>query len=113
MANMNIEWKFIPPGAPNFGGLWEAAVKSMKFHMKRLTGKHTLSFEELQTILAQIEAVLNSRPLITGEEGMILTPGHFLIGRQLLSIPEPDCSQSSLKERWSNMQAILKIFWKS
>ena len=58
-----IEWKFIPQRSPHFGGLWEAAVKSMKFHFKRVVGDVKLTFEELMTVLCQIESCLNSTPL--------------------------------------------------
>ena len=57
----NIEWKFIPERAPHFGGLWEAAVKSMKFHLKRVIANTKFTFEEFTTILTQV--CLNSRPL--------------------------------------------------
>lgn len=50
--------------APNFGGLWEAAVKSAKYHIKRIVGDAHLTFEELYTIITQIEAIMNSRPLM-------------------------------------------------
>ena len=84
----NIEWKFSPPGVPHFGGLWEAGVRSMKTLLRKSIGTHPLAFEELATVLAEIEAILNSRPMerveALPEDGLpILTPGHFLIGRPI------------------------------
>jgi len=57
------EWTFIPPHAPHFGGLWEAAVKSIKYHLRRTLGFHVATYEELCTLLSEIEACVNSRPL--------------------------------------------------
>ena len=69
---------------PSFGGLWEAAVKSFKYHFRRIVGGVWLTFEELTTVLTQIETCLNSRPLTLlphPEDGIeALTPGHFLVG---------------------------------
>ena len=56
---------FIPQQAPHFGGLWEAAVKSMKTHLKKVVGNVKLTNEEMSTLLVQIEACLNSRPLVS------------------------------------------------
>ena len=61
-STKNIEWKFIPEHSPHFGGLWESTVKSIKTHLRKIVGTVKLTFEEL-TILTQIEACLNSRPL--------------------------------------------------
>jgi len=87
-----IDWHFIPERAPHFGGLWEAAVKSFKTHFRRVVGNFKLDFEEMSTVRTQIEACLNSRPLGTiphnDDDGIeLLTPGHFLIGRPIQSIP--------------------------
>ncbi|GFU63279.1 integrase catalytic domain-containing protein [Trichonephila clavipes] len=62
-AEEGIEWNFIPPASPHFGGLWEANIKSMKLILLRVAKSAIMNFEELTTLMAQIEAVLNSRPL--------------------------------------------------
>ena len=55
LSSHKIEWKFIPQHAPHFGGLWEACVKSMKTHLHRIVGNVKLTFEELTTVVSQIE----------------------------------------------------------
>lgn len=59
----SITLHFIPPQAPNFGGLWEASVRSAKNHFKKVIGDRVLTYEELVTILSQVEACLNLRPI--------------------------------------------------
>ena len=112
-----IKWKFIPEHAPHFGGLWEAAIKSMKMHLRRAVSNHKLTFEEFTTVLAQIESSLNSRPLAPlqcdGDGIEALTPGHFLIGKPLESIPDTAFSYRSISllHRWHLCQALLRHFW--
>lgn len=117
LATNDCEWHFIPAHSPNFGGLWEAGVKSVKHHLKRTIGNSTLTYEEMATVLSQIEACLNSRPLsvITSQSeiGNILTPGHFLIGEPLITAPDHDVGSlnvSSLR-RWQYTQRMLQSFW--
>ncbi|GFW93396.1 integrase catalytic domain-containing protein [Trichonephila clavipes] len=85
LTNEEITWKFIPPRSLNFGGLWEAGVKSFKHHFKRTVGDARLTLEQFITITTQIESILNSRPLTPmssdPNDFAVLTPGHFLIGK--------------------------------
>ncbi|GFX97420.1 integrase catalytic domain-containing protein [Trichonephila clavipes] len=89
-----IEWKFVPPRAPSFGGLWEASVKSIKYHLKRVVSGSNLTYEEFLTVCIQIEGILNSRPLCplssNSDDLNSLTPAHFLIGRSMTSVVEPN-----------------------
>ncbi|XP_070155815.1 uncharacterized protein [Polyergus mexicanus] len=89
-------WVFNPPAAPYFGGKWEAAVKSVKHHLRRTIGETALTYKEITTLLVQIEAVLNSRPLCPlsddPEDLAPLTLGHFVIGAAPTTIPEPSLS---------------------
>ena len=54
LADEGTTWKFNPPGAPHFGGIWEAAVKSVKHHINRVLGSTKYTFEEFYTFLKQV-----------------------------------------------------------
>ncbi|XP_035226660.1 uncharacterized protein LOC118198990 [Stegodyphus dumicola] len=112
-----ITWKFIPPSSSHFGGLWEAHIKSMKRVLTKVAKTTILNFEELYTLITQIEACLNSRPLspISADPTDLqpLIPGHLLIGAPFLSIPEPNDSVDSLtlSSRWTLIQKLRANFW--
>ncbi|XP_035227735.1 uncharacterized protein LOC118199947, partial [Stegodyphus dumicola] len=82
---------FVVERAAWWGGYWERMVKMTKGILRKLLGKASVSFEELQTILTEIESVLNSRPLNyvynDPSEPFPLTPTHFLTGKRLTSLP--------------------------
>ncbi|XP_036344139.1 uncharacterized protein LOC118753372 [Rhagoletis pomonella] len=90
-ADEGFTFAFIPPRAPHFGGLWEAAVKSAKHLLVRAAGNALLTGEEAATLLVEIGAVLNSRPLAplssSPNDGEALTPAHLYIGCQLRALP--------------------------
>ena len=109
-------WHFIPPRTPHFGGLWEAAVKCFKHHLRLVVRDATLTFEELTTLCAQIEACLNSRPVSPfssdPDDIAALTLGHFLVGSALIAPPEPfsDFVVTDLR-RWQMISNMRNHFW--
>ncbi|KAL1448580.1 hypothetical protein WDU94_012305, partial [Cyamophila willieti] len=117
--SQGISWKFHPPGAPNFSGLAEAGVKSAKLHLSRFLDGRLLYQEEFCTLLCQVEAVLNSRPLVPlsslPDDGIdYLTPGHFLVGGPLLARPEVDVTDRADNSltRWKMLSKVTQQFWK-
>jgi len=74
-------------------------------------GNIGLTFEELNTMCCQIEAILNSRPLCALDDGTILTPGHFIIGRPLLAVPEDNILGSTVnhRKRWNIIQKLPRL----
>ncbi|XP_060863783.1 uncharacterized protein LOC132940289 [Metopolophium dirhodum] len=117
-GHIACEWHFNPPGAPHFGGIWEAAVKSAKSLPVHAMDSQIWTLEEFTTVLCRVEAALNLRPLVPASSDPndleCLTPGHFLIGRPLLSIPEPisTSAQVSLQTRWKLLQQSFQFFWR-
>lgn len=115
-SKQGIMWHFIPPRAPHFGGLWESAVRIMKNHLKRTVGSAALSVMEIITVLNQIEAIMNSRPLTPISEDPkdleALTPGHFLIGSSMVSIPEANVQETPINRlsRWQYVEQIRQRF---
>ncbi|KAJ0181817.1 hypothetical protein K1T71_002539 [Dendrolimus kikuchii] len=118
LSTNGTTWHRIPPYSPNFGGLWEAGVKSTKGHLKKVVGDTTLTFEELTTVLAQIEACLNSRPIARSgtdsDDAYPLTPGHFLVGEPLVLIPDANYEYANITslKRWQLTQRMVQEFWR-
>ncbi|XP_030765508.1 uncharacterized protein LOC115889598 [Sitophilus oryzae] len=117
-ATEQISWHFIPPRAPHFGGIWESAVKAVKYHLRRVIGQSTLTYEDFYTGLVQVEACLNSRPLspLSSDPDDLtpLTPGYFLIGSSLVAVPEPDLSHLNMGRlsKFQHLPQITQHFWK-
>jgi len=92
-------------------------VKSVKHHLRRVLGETSLTYEELSTLLAQVEACLNSRPLEAlsddPDDTTALTPGHFLIGTALNAVPEASLAPvpSNRLARWQMLQRMRDHFW--
>ena len=66
-------------------------VQSTKRCLRKVIGRAQFSVDVLVTALAEIEAVINSRPfsyVSVGDVEESLTPSHLLVGRQILNLPD-------------------------
>ncbi|XP_065061287.1 uncharacterized protein LOC135688384 [Rhopilema esculentum] len=95
-------------------------VRLVKRCLRKIVGNARLNYEELETILIEIESVVNSRPLtyVSGDfAGEPLTPSSLVIGRRLIDTPnvetyaEYDSSKTKLTHRQSHLKSLLKHFW--
>ncbi|XP_055613091.1 uncharacterized protein LOC129759623 [Uranotaenia lowii] len=116
-VNNHIQWHFIPPAAPHFGGLWEAAVRSAKKHLLKVLGENPIPFEDMTTLLVQVENCLNSRPItaLTDDPDNLepLTPGHFLIGEPFQQLPDRSYREVPMNRlnQSQTLQKRLQHFW--
>ncbi|XP_075150580.1 uncharacterized protein LOC142224679 [Haematobia irritans] len=120
-VNNVIHWHFNPAGALHMGPQASHGVKSFKHHFRRIASNLKYIFEEFSTLLARIEACLNSRPLCPLSEDVscidTLTPGHFLVRGPLLAPPVPRINKApiSIINRWHRVKSLnqnLCIRWK-
>lgn len=89
-----IEFLFIPPRTPHFERILEAAVKTAKNLLWKPIELAMLTHEMLETVLVEVETILNSRtlkPLSSDPNDLtVLTPGHFFFGEPLTAQINPD-----------------------
>ncbi|XP_050514753.1 uncharacterized protein LOC126889995 [Diabrotica virgifera virgifera] len=114
----SITFKMGVPRNPHQFGLHEVGIKSVKYHLYRIIGNSHFTFEAFNTVLCQIEAILNSRPITRmssdANDFAFLSPAHFLVQRSLTAPPEPSVSEIP-ENRLNLFQRISKIqqqFWK-
>lgn len=122
LVDRRVKWQFIVERAPLWGGFWERLVRSVKRPLKRVVGRSTLSRDELNILLVEIEAVINARPLTyvyDDEESNYepLTPSHLIYGRRITTSPnsshhEVVSTNRSLTRRARHHKLLLEQFIK-
>ena len=83
---LRIKWSFILEKSPWWGGFYERLIAIVKSSLKKVVGKALLNYNEMVTIVTEIEGCLNSRPLTyLNEENVydLLTPNHLIYGRDI------------------------------
>ena len=119
MVNKGTTWKFSPPSSPHFGGVWERLVKSCKSALRSVLLNQTVTDEVLSTVIAEVSALLNSRPLthisVDPADLEPLTPNHFLLGRPQPDLPPAPFAEPTnkpTKKQWRHAQALTDQFWR-
>ena len=120
-AERGIHWKLNIDEAPWTGGVWERLVSCVKRCMKKVVGTKKLTYVELQTLVCEIEMILNNRPIgvdYDDDQEDILTPNHLVFGRRLNATNEDGCSTMSTNEdnrllgkRKKVLDKMLSHFW--
>ncbi|GFW29007.1 integrase catalytic domain-containing protein [Trichonephila clavipes] len=119
-----IHWKFIVERAPWWGGFYERLVKTIKDPLRKILGRALLTFEELSTILSEVEVIVNHRPLtyVENDPGKPepLTPAHFLeLGYgdskypiHFIELIDATTTKESYKKRKTYRTLILRQLWR-
>lgn len=125
-ANQNIIWRYITALRPWSGGFYERLIALVKRSLRKTIGSTPLEEFQFLTLTAEIESMLNSRPLVYVDcdinSSIILTPGHFLNLQTFSSLPDIDTSDpefqsgkkssvDKLLQFWVKGQKLLQQFW--
>ena len=121
LGRRGVTWKFIPKRVPWYGGFWERLVGLTKTAIKKVLGRRHVSLRTLETIVVEIKAVVNDRPLtfVSSEanDPEPLTPSHLLHGRRITCLPyqmmetdevlDPNYGEASQICRQAKVQAAI------
>ena len=120
-----IKWEWTPAYSPHFGALYERMVGTMKKEMVKLIGLAQVTYHELRNILAEVEGVINNRPLIKTGSLEIITPRHIMTGRhydqgEILNLLdtqqiliEAQAARSTLPKLYQDLDKRQAHFWKN
>ena len=118
LLRKEIRWIFNPPAASHMGGVWERMVRSMKRVFYALLKNQSLDDESLQTLMCEVEAILNARPLTKTSDDprdlKAITPNHLLLLRSDAALPCEIVGTNSqyCHRRWKHIQLLANAFWK-
>ena len=116
-----LEWTFLPPMAHHRAGVWERLIRSVKKHLASLLGKDTLEVDTLVTVLAQVEAIVNYRPITKvsndPRDPEALTPAHLLypgvkLTNTISVLPPAPPGGEVLRYSFQRARSLVDAFWK-
>lgn len=112
-----VKFKVNPPSASHMGGVWERMIRTARNVLQGLLRTHggRLNTSSLRTLLYEVMAIMNSRPLsAVTEEDMPLTPNMLLTMKSDVVIPPPgEYAEADIyaRKRWRAVQYLANTFW--
>lgn len=122
LNSRNIRWQRYLEYAPYWGGWIEKLNHVFKSAIRKVIGGACVSFAELSTLLIEVEAIMNSRPISyvydDVNEGQAITPSILLCGKDLTQLP-PNMFEyrferkqpQTCRERLKYLDKIKTYFW--
>ena len=116
-----IKWEHNPPHSSHMGGVWERMIRSVRNILSSSLQEHSgrLNDESLRTLFAEVEAIVNSRPIsienLNDHEFVPLTPNHLLTMKSKAVQPPPGIFKRTdvyCRKRWRCVQHLIEQFWK-
>ena len=117
LIQRGITWKFNPPAAPHFGGVWERLVRICKKAMLAVLGNRSITEDILSTAMCIVEQTLNAKPLTTvssdANDLEALTSKHFLPGNRTICLPYLPSAEEFVDHRklFRQTQAYANLIW--
>jgi hypothetical protein len=117
-VNFGVQWTFIPPASPHWGGAWERLIRSVKTSLKVILKERVPKDEVLSTLMTEVENMVNGRPLthvsVEPNSEETLTPNHFLIMGAASHLPAAgafDDSDLYSRKQWRKSQRLADMYW--
>ncbi|XP_062604474.1 uncharacterized protein LOC134266275 [Saccostrea cucullata] len=121
LAHKRIVWRFNPPHASHFGGTWERMIgiaRRILGAMLMDTKHGKLTHEALTTFMAEVMAIMNSRPLVpmsTDVEAPFVLSPQNLLTQKTHEVPSEfqDLDVKDMyRSQWKMVQVMANTFWK-
>ena len=119
--NHGCEWIFNPPHASHFGGAWERQIGTICRVLEAMfaeLGSHQLTHELLVTLMAEVTAIVNARPISAiptdADEPQPLSPSMLLTMKTRPLGPPPGNfvpPDVYARRRWRRVQYLADQFW--
>ena len=116
LLSKEIQWHFQPPNASHRGGVWERMIRSVRAILQALCNEQNLNDESILTFMAEVERILNDRPLVPStsdsRDNLALTPNHLLLVGRNISMETPSDTVQVYNSGWRQAMHLAALFWR-